>query len=180
MRRKPRLTTRGKHALLMSLTFLGCVTGIITALLLTAVFETKGTQHRVLARQKPQTVLQTEEKENIITPQWLYYQSQSSQEGELKKEMDVLINRWTKRNLTDDELSEQMRMHLNKKDIKASTIGVQSQALCLFSSANALPDYARMLSDHGGVYDFIGVYTDGEYDENGRLICYYWEAGVKE
>lgn len=179
MRRKPKLTTRGKHALLMCLTFFGCVAGLVVALLIGAICENTGTQTQVLAKESAQRKTQTASEEMQIMPQWLYYQSCSSQE-EVKKEMDVLVNRWTKKNLTDDELSEQMMMYLKKKEIQPSVIGVQSEALCLFSSANALPDYAKMLSEYTGVYDFIGVYTDGEYDENGRLICYYWEAGIKE
>ena len=28
-------------------------------------------------------------------------------------------------------------------------------------------------------FDFIGLYTDGKKDAEGKLICYYWEAGAR-
>ena len=34
------------------------------------------------------------------------------------------------------------------------------------------------IGDMNGAYNFVGLYTKGEYDENGYLKCYYWEAGV--
>ncbi len=27
-----------------------------------------------------------------------------------------------------------------------------------------------------GAYNFVGLYTKGEYDENGYLKCYYWKG----
>lgn len=180
MKRKPRLTTRGKHALFLCLTLLGCMAGLTAAMIIRAVCTETGSQNNVFAKEQIPENESSQTGKETVTPQWLFYQSLSEEADEIKREMDLLINRWTKGNLTDDELSEQMLRYWNKKERNPSEIGVQSQALCLFSSANALPDYARMLSEHAGLYDFIGVYTDGECDENGRLICYYWEAGVKE
>ena len=28
------------------------------------------------------------------------------------------------------------------------------------------------------IYQFIGVYTGGQQDENGRLLCEYWEVAI--
>ena len=39
-------------------------------------------------------------------------------------------------------------------------------------------DYSLNLANMNGTYNFVGLYTKGEYDENGYLKCYYWEAGV--
>jgi hypothetical protein len=116
-------------------------------------------------------------------PQWLFYQSVGGDaHTEEKAYLDVLVNRWTKGELTDDELGEQMTDYLVRKEVAISTMGVQSEALCVFPSARDLPDYTEMLESAkrsgNGIYHFIGVYTNGEYDDSDRLICYFWEAGV--
>jgi hypothetical protein len=122
-----------------------------------------------------------DQSSQLLLPQWLFYESVGGDdcEEEEKAYLDLLVNRWTSGKLTDDELSEQMTEYLVKKGAAISTIGVQSQMLCLFPSAQELPDYTQMLAGESGTYDFIGVYTNGEYDEEGRLLCYYWEAGVR-
>ena len=58
------------------------------------------------------------------------------------------------------------------------TAGVTSNLLCLFPSRAEVTDYSLNLADMNGAYNFVGLYTKGEYDENGYLKCYYWEAGV--
>lgn len=58
------------------------------------------------------------------------------------------------------------------------TAGVTSNLLCLFPSRAEVTDYSLNLADMNGSYNFVGLYTKGEYDENGYLKCYYWEAGV--
>lgn len=177
-----RLTMKGKHTLIVVLTMAGCAIGMLTALILSALQGTTGQKDTmILAGSRAQKAASAvAASRQITTPQWLYYQSSAKDRQEVKKELDRLVNQWTKDRLSDDELGEQMTLYLQKKGYEISHVGIQSRALCLFSSADALPDYTQMLAETSQIYDFIGVYTDGEYDENGRILCYYWEAGVKE
>lgn len=191
-RRQMRLTLRGKRTLIMGLTLAGCLMGVIVSVLLSLIHidnhqtsyvfacETEGEREKGEDRQSQKTSC-IELRSQTVGPQWLFYQSRvdDKYKGEQKAYLDRLVNRWTKGKLTDDELSEQMRDFLNRKKVPVTSAGVQSKMLCLFPSANELPDYTAMLEESGGIYNFIGVYTDGEKDEEDRLICYYWEAGVQ-
>ena len=115
------------------------------------------------------------------SPQWLFYQShvgENDRAGE-KENLDRLVNSWTKGKMTDDELSEHLKEYYSQKKVMLSSVAVQSRMLCLFPSVNELPDYAAMLQEGETRYDFIGVYTQGDYDEQGRIMCYYWEVLVQ-
>jgi hypothetical protein len=172
--------------MMLLLTVLGCIICVGSALLIAWIGGKYTPQTYVLAKEASveteDVAAETEpvsQEAQALLPQWLFYRSAGTDEWEEEKSyFDVLVNRWTKGKLTDDELSQQMTDYLVKKEVPISSIGVQSEALCLFPSAQELPDYTAMLTEGNDIYDFIGVYTNGEYDEEGRLICYYWEAGV--
>jgi hypothetical protein len=182
-----RIGKRVKSAIIITL--LGCLICIVSAFVIAWLGENFAEPNYVLANEtKDETEAVPEEtsesqlkSSGAILPQWLFYQSVGSDAlGDEKTYIDVIVNRWTKGKLSDDELSVQLTEYLEKKGLSISTMGVQSEALCVFQSAKELPDYTRMLeeSNENVLYDFIGVYTNGEYDKEGRLICFYWEAGV--
>lgn len=188
MGRRNHLTQKGKRALVIALTVSGCAFGVLAAVLISLVCMGKEADSYVLACERG-SVANCEESEkysrfeqcsNLVEPQWLFYQSRADNGyvGEEKVYIDQQINRWTKGQLTDDELSEQLGNYFVKKNVSAASVEVQSKMLCLFPSANDLPDYTQMLEKDKGQYHFIGIYTDGEWDEQGRLICYYWEVEV--
>jgi hypothetical protein len=188
-RRKMNMRMGKRVKSVIIITLLGCLICIVSAFVIAWLGESFAKPEYVLANEtKDETEAVPEETTEMevkstgaILPQWLFYQSVGSDAlGDEKTYLDVLINRWTKGELSDDELSGQLTDYLEKKGISISTMGVQSEALCVFPSAKELPDYTRMLeeSNENGLYDFIGVYTNGEYDKEGRLICFYWEAGV--
>ena len=54
----------------------------------------------------------------------------------------------------------------------------QEKAVCVFPSEKELPDYTKTLAKREKIYQFIGVYTGGQQDENGRLLCEYWEVAI--
>jgi hypothetical protein len=191
--------------MLVLLAGMGCVCGLLVASLLSITGAVRGTKEYIYASERQavtgagETVCASERQAvtgaketvgaqttaadaTVITPQWLFYQSQAGADcgEETKRYLDTLVNRWTKEKLTDDELGELVTEYLTGHQVAIATSGIQSQALCLFPSAQDLPDYVSMLSEGESYYDFIGVYTQGEYDEEGRLLCYYWEAGVIE
>ena len=179
-----RLTNRGKQTVIVVLTVLGCIMGVMTATVIAEVYSGEEKTDAVLACEKKGGEHTKGETGTIpvvtenLKPEWLYYQSRAKY-SEGKPYLDRLVNSWTKGKVSDDELSEQMTEYFEKQKITVNSVHVQSQMLCLFPSANELPDYTGMLLSEGGNYDFIGVYTDGQTDEEGRRMCYYWEAGVQ-
>jgi hypothetical protein len=185
-RRKMNMRIGKRVKSVIIITLLGCLICIVSAFVIAWLGESLAEPNYVLANETKDSteVKETEERvqsSQAVLPQWLFYQSVGSDAlGDEKTYLDVLVNRWTKGELSDDELSCQLTDYLGKKGISISTMGVQSEALCVFPSAKELPDYTRMLEEtnENGLYDFIGVYTNGEYDKEGRLICFYWEAGV--
>lgn len=46
------------------------------------------------------------------------------------------------------------------------------------SVKNEIPNYNEALAEAYGFYNFTGLYTKGEYDEYGYLICYMWGVGI--
>ena len=183
-----RLTPRGRQSVVLVLTVLGCILGVIAATAISGICSEETESHRVMACDRSEEYSETEgREENLpevseqVSPQWLFYQSygDTGAGNEEKEYLDTLVNCWTKGKISDNELSEQMEDYLRKKEREVSTINIQSSMLCLFPSAKEIPDYMAMLQQEGGIYDFIGLYTDGQTDEKGRILCYYWEAGVR-
>ncbi|MGN0414551.1 MAG: hypothetical protein ACI4FX_03570 [Agathobacter sp.] len=188
MKKKFRLTTRGKQTVIMVLTVLGCILGVVSATVISEICSEEEDYHAVMACEREMDDGETEGGEEIkteiiesISPQWLFYQSHAdTSEGTEEKEyLDRLVNSWTKGRISDNELSEQISDFFRKQKLSVSSVNVQSHMLCLFPSANEIPDYTGMLQKESGRYDFIGLYTDGQTDEEGRIMCYYWEAGVR-
>ena len=62
--------------------------------------------------------------------------------------------------------------------IEGAKITMQEKAVCVFPSEKELPDYTKTLAKREKIYQFIGVYTGGQQDENGRLLCEYWEVAI--
>ena len=180
-----KLTDRGKHTLIVVVTVTGCILGILFSFVLSVLHGPYQKDSFVLADEtKREKTAETQHRtgtEKNLSPGWLYYMSAAGKpcSDEMKQYFDILINQWTKGKLTDDELGEQMTVYLEKRNLPVSTAGIQSKSLCLFPSADDLPDYTKMRNMGENIYDFIGVYTEGQYDEEGRLLCYYWEAGVR-
>lgn len=112
---------------------------------------------------------------------WLCYESHKG--AKLKdthgQYVDGLIKRWTQGEFTDDELSEILIDYLGKQDIAITTAGILSGQRCLFETQADIPDYAQQLAASEGIYDFIGMYSNGKLDESGKQICYYWEARIQ-
>lgn len=53
----------------------------------------------------------------------------------------------------------------------------RESGVCI-SVGKELPDYTKTLAKREKIYQFIGVYTGGQQDENGRLLCEYWEVAI--
>lgn len=120
-------------------------------------------------------------KNEYVAPGWIFYGSKAGNgmSGEQKAYVDSVIQQWTNGGLSDDAIGDMFIEKIAQEwKLPMITAGVTSNLLCLFPSRAEVPDYSLNLADMNGAYNFVGLYTNGEYDENGYLKCYYWEAGV--
>ena len=120
-------------------------------------------------------------KNEYVAPGWIFYGSKAGNgmTGEQKAYIDSVIQQWTNGGLSDDAIGDMFIEKIAQEwKLPMITAGVTSNLLCLFPSRAEVPDYSLNLADMNGAYNFVGLYTNGEYDENGYLKCYYWEAGV--
>lgn len=121
------------------------------------------------------------QKNEYVAPGWIFYGSKAGNgmTGEQKAYIDSVIQQWTSGGLSDDAIGDMFIEKIAQEwQLPMITAGVTSNLLCLFPSRAEVPDYSLNLADMNGAYNFVGLYTNGEYDENGYLKCYYWEAGV--
>ena len=120
-------------------------------------------------------------KNEYVAPGWIFYGSKAGNgmSGEQKAYIDSVIQQWTNGGLSNDAIEDMFIEKIAQEwQLPMITAGVTSNLLCLFPSRAEVPDYSLNLADMNGAYNFVGLYTNGEYDENGYLKCYYWEAGV--
>lgn len=120
-------------------------------------------------------------KNEYVAPGWIFYGSKAGNgmSGEQKAYVDSVIQQWTNGGLSDDAIGDMFIEKIAQEwQLPMITAGVTSNLLCLFPSRAEVTDYSLNLTDMNGAYNFVGLYTKGEYDENGYLKCYYWEAGV--
>ena len=120
-------------------------------------------------------------KNEYVAPGWIFYGSKAGNgmSGEQKAYIDSVIQQWTNGGLSDDAIGDMFIEKIAQEwQLPMITAGVTSNLLCLCPSRAEVPDYSLNLADMNGAYNFVGLYTNGEYDENGYLKCYYWEAGV--
>lgn len=182
MNRKGKLTTKGKHAVILTLTIVACVAAMLFSLLLSVLCDRKHVSSAAHAQNDthPGIMAGSQRQDtDLLTPQWLYYQSDGSvTDRNIKKEMDVLMRQWTKGKLGGKDLDRLIKEFLQKKDCPVRQITMQEKAVCVFPSEKELPDYTKTLAKREKIYQFIGVYTGGQQDENGRLLCEYWEVAI--
>ena len=120
-------------------------------------------------------------KNEYVAPGWIFYGSKAGNgmSGEQKAYVDSVIQQWTNGGLSDDAIGDMFIEKIAQEwQLPMITAGVTSNLLCLFPSRAEVTDYSLNLANMNGAYNFVGLYTKGEYDENGYLKCYYWEAGV--
>lgn len=120
-------------------------------------------------------------KNEYVAPGWIFYGSKAGNgmSGEQKAYIDSVIQQWINGGLSDDAIGDMFIEKIAQEwQLPMITAGVTSNLLCLFPSRAEVTDYSLNLADMNGAYNFVGLYTKGEYDENGYLKCYYWEAGV--
>ena len=120
MNRKGKLTTKGKHGVILTLTIVACVAAMLFSLLLSVLCDGKHVSSAAHTQNDthPGIMAGSQRQEtDLLTPQWLYYQSNGSvTDCNIKKEMDVLMRKWTKGKLGGKELDRLIKEFLQKKD----------------------------------------------------------------
>lgn len=125
---------------------------------------------------------QTEAPKNeYVAPGWIFYGSKAGNgmSGEQKAYIDSLVKQWTDGSISEGELADLFAQKVkNEWGLEMCSAGVSEAYRCIYPSKNDIPDYKSALDESNGFYNFTGLYTKGEYDEYGYLICYMWEAGI--
>ena len=93
MNRKGKLTTKGKHALILALTIAACVTAMLFSLLLSVLCDGKYVSSAAHAGDISHPALITGKQRqdtDLLTPQWLYYQSDVRQTAAVEHQAPAL------------------------------------------------------------------------------------------
>lgn len=120
-------------------------------------------------------------KKEYVAPGWIFYGSKAGNgmSGEQKAYIDSLVKQWTDGSISEGELADLFAQKVkNEWGLEMCSAGVSEAYRCIYPSKNDIPDYKSALDESNGFYSFTGLYTKGEYDEYGYLICYMWEAGI--
>lgn len=120
-------------------------------------------------------------KNEYVAPGWIFYGSKAGNgmTGEQKEYIDSLVKQWTDGSISEGELADLFAQKVkNEWGLEMCSAGVSEAYRCIYPSKNDIPDYKSALDESNGFYNFTGLYTKGEYDEYGYLICYMWEAGI--
>ena len=120
-------------------------------------------------------------KNEYVAPRWIFYGSKAGNgmSGEQKAHIDSLVKQWTDGSISEGELADLFAQKVkNEWGLEMCSAGVSEAYRCIYPSKNDIPDYKSALDESNGFYNFTGLYTKGEYDEYGYLICYMWEAGI--
>jgi cell division septation protein DedD len=120
-------------------------------------------------------------KNEYVAPGWIFYGSKAGNgmSGEQKAYVDSLVKQWTDGSISEGELADLFAQKVkNEWGLEMCSAGVSEAYRCIYPSKNDIPDYKSALDESNGFYNFTGLYTKGEYDEYGYLICYMWEAGI--
>ncbi len=120
-------------------------------------------------------------KNEYVAPGWIFYGSKAGNgmSGAQKAYIDSLVKQWTDGSISEGELADLFAQKVkNEWGLEMCSAGVSEAYRCIYPSKNDIPDYKSALDESNGFYNFTGLYTKGEYDEYGYLICYMWEAGI--
>lgn len=120
-------------------------------------------------------------KNEYVAPGWIFYgcKAGNGMSGEQKAYIDSLVKQWTDGSISEGELADLFAQKVkNEWGLEMCSAGVSEAYRCIYPSKNDIPDYKSALDESNGFYNFTGLYTKGEYDEYGYLICYMWEAGI--
>ena len=120
-------------------------------------------------------------KNEYVAPGWIFYGSKAGNgmSGEQKAYIDSLVKQWTDGSISEGELADLFAQKVkNEWGLEMCSAGVSEAYRCIYPSKNDIPDYKSALDESNGFYNFTGLYTKGEYDEYGYLICYMWGAGI--
>ena len=87
---------------------------------------------------------------------WIYYVSsaKNGMNSEQKAYFDALVGKWTRKEITDADMSDEFLHTFDEWGFDTWTAGVTSDERCLFNSVEAIPDYSEMVAESKGFYIF--------------------------
>ena len=121
-------------------------------------------------------------KNEYVAPGWIFYGSKAGNgmTGDQKAYIDSLVKQWTDGSISEGELADLFAQKVkNEWGLEMCSAGVSEAYRCIYPSKNDIPDYKSALDESNGFYNFTGLYTKGEYDEYGYLICYMWGKALQ-
>ena len=96
-----------------------------------------------------------------------------------KKEMDVLMRKWTKGKLGGKELDRLIKDFLQKEGLSGQENYYAGESgVCISVGKGTSGLYKNTCKKERRYISLSGVYTGGQQDENGRLLCEYWEVAI--
>ena len=120
-------------------------------------------------------------KNEYVAPGWIFYGSKAGNgmSGEQKAYIDSLVKQWTDGSISEGELADLFAQKVkNEWGLEMCSAGVSEAYRCIYPSKNDIPDFRKPIPPVQKRYNFTGLYTKGEYDEYGYLICYMWGVGI--
>lgn len=162
MNRKGKLTTKGKHAVILTLTVVACVTAMLFSLLLSVLCDGKYVSSAAHAGDISHPALITGKQRqdtDLLTPQWLYYQSDGSvTDRNIKKEMDVLMRKWTKGKLGGKELDRLIKEFCKKGLSGQANHYAGESGVCISVGKGTSGLYKNTCQKREGVSVYRGIY----------------------
>lgn len=162
MNRKGKLTTKGKHAVILTLTIVACVAAMLFSLLLSVLCDGK---HVSSAAHTPNDTHpgimagSQRQETDLLTPQWLYYQSNGSvTDCNIKKEMDVLMRKWTKGKLGGKELDRLIKEFLTKRTVRSGKLLCRRKRCVYFRRKGTSGLYKNTCKKREDISVYRGIY----------------------
>lgn len=162
MNRKGKLTTKGKHAVILTLTIVACVTAMLFSLLLSVLCDGKYVSSAAHAGDISHPALITGKQRqdtDLLTPQWLYYQSDGSvTDRNIKKEMDVLMRKWTKGKLGGKELDRLIKDFYKRRTVRSGKLLCRRKRCVYFRRKRNFRIIQKHLQKREDISVYRGIY----------------------
>lgn len=116
-----------------------------------------------------------------IEPQWLFYKGKTKNglDSSVEPAINEKIAAWTSFQISDEEMFNWLDVYFNQTlGIQMDYISADGNDSFLVPDLNEFPNHDEYLDEGYDKYCFLGIYTKGEYDDYGNLICYMWDIVV--
>ncbi len=119
--------------------------------------------------------LYVREESKPIVEGWNVYESVGGERltEKQKNYIDNLVKKWSKEELNDEELREELAIYFAVEEIETDEISIVSNNYTL---QEHLPEVS--LEAEGMLYQYLGIYSKGEMleDVENPYVCYQWSV----